>query len=479
MPVEQKHPCYGENEAKWRKCRCVIKGEEAVKAAGVEFLPELSGQSDTEYNAYKTRAVFFAGTGRTLEAMLGMVFKEPPKVEVPETQKEYLDHITRDRKSFEIFTKDVAEEVFTTARYGVLADMDEAGIAPYLVGYCAESIWNWRTRTVDGRERLDLVVLEESFVEPEDEFDTTPKKRLRVLKLDSESGNYTIDLYIKTDHKDPITKSEWVRIETKVPLVRGIALTEIPFVIISTKNLSPDVEKPPLLDIANLNLSHYRSSADLEHGRHFTALPTPWAAGFDTKGTLKIGSGTAWIAEDPQASCGYLEFTGQGLTALENALKEKQSQMAVLGARLLETEKNAAEAADTLRIRRASETNIVASVADTVGEGMEVALTWIMQWLGADPKAEVDLNKEYLDTEITPEMFAKLMEAVQGGLMSWDTFFYNMKRSSMYPDSRTLEDEKGMIELTGGLGGMGTPPEPKKPDTPPEPKDPNNPNPEE
>lgn len=457
MPVEHQHPQYRKNVEVWQKCRAVIDGEDCIKEAGVKYLPALSGQTDQQYDAYVKRASFFAGTARTLDALVGMVFKNEMIVKFPESQAELLDAITRDRNSLNVFAKQAVEEVFMTARYGVLVDMEATGEHPYIVGYTAESVINWRTRIVNGRESLDLVVLKEQVYAPRDEFDTDPTEKIRVLRLDIESSQYFVELYVKRETADPVSKSQWMLSETFEPKIRGVRMDFIPFVIIGTKNLSPDVEKPPLLDMANINLSHYRSSADLEHGRHYTALPTPWAAGFDVKTSLHIGSSTAWISDDPQAQCGYLEYTGQGLGALENALKEKQGQMAVLGARLLETDKLAAEAADTHRIRRAGENNVVSSVADTVGEGLEVVLKWCAQWQGiVDQDIEVELNKEYLDAEVAPEMMSALMAQVQAGLISWDTYFYNLKRGQIIPNDRDSDEEKSMIELgsPGGMGGM-------------------------
>src|SRR5206468_661127 len=125
----------------------------------------------------------------------------------------------------------------------------------------------------------------------------------------------------------------------------------IPFTFVGATSLSPNVDKPPLLDLVEVNLSHYRSSADLEHGRHYTALPTPWVSGMRPDSNLRIGAGVAWVLEDPTAKAGMLEFTGQGLQALEKALESKEKQMAVLGARLLEMQPRLQETAEAVRLR--------------------------------------------------------------------------------------------------------------------------------
>jgi hypothetical protein len=56
----------------------VLKGEDAVKAAGTRYLPRLDSQSEEEYAAYKERASFFGATPRTLEEYLDLVFRRAP-----------------------------------------------------------------------------------------------------------------------------------------------------------------------------------------------------------------------------------------------------------------------------------------------------------------------------------------------------------------------------------------------------------------
>ncbi len=80
MPVDTVHPDYFENKGKWQRCRDVIDGEETVKERGEDYLPKPAGQTDDDYEAYKTRALFYNATGRTLDAMVGMVFRKAPEI---------------------------------------------------------------------------------------------------------------------------------------------------------------------------------------------------------------------------------------------------------------------------------------------------------------------------------------------------------------------------------------------------------------
>lgn len=479
MPVDSKHPQYDTYVSQWHKCRLAVKGEDAVKAAGELFLPKLSSQESTEYDAYKQRASFYNASARTVNGITGAVFRKDPDLDFPD--EKFLDMVGKGGEPFITFAKQTFEEVLSIGRYGVLLDSDEnvdLGVYPYLVGYCAEYIVNWDFQVVNGREVPTLVVLCEKDWEhvPDDPFIWEQVTYYRCLKLSEfvatellpEEDRYTDEPISVLDNpvysvelwrekKDSRNEADKYELKSRViPTVRGMRLDYIPFVFFGPADLSIVPEKPPILDIVNINLSHYRNSADLEHGRHFTALPTPWAAGFDVKrgDTMKIGSTEAWVTEEPNAKAGYLEFSGSGLSALKEALEQKEAQMAILGARLLEEPKRAVEATDTHKMRRSGEDSITASLAITVSRGFERLLKWSAEWIGRPSGTiQCQLNTDFVSLEISPQMITGLLTLLVQGKISYSTFFYNLQKGEVIPEGRTLEDEIALIETEGPMVG--------------------------
>src|SRR6516162_8021430 len=86
MPVNSTHPEYDANAIDWSRARDVLSGEDAVKAAGEKYLPRLDSQTDEEFLAYRKRAAFFNATARSAEGFIGLIFRRPPFVKVPESQ---------------------------------------------------------------------------------------------------------------------------------------------------------------------------------------------------------------------------------------------------------------------------------------------------------------------------------------------------------------------------------------------------------
>lgn len=457
MPVYSTHPDYDAHIEKWIKCRDVIAGEEVVKAAGTKYLPALNLDTlddleSSNYDAYKARAMFFGAADRTVKALAGTVMARQPRIEVPEAMEEMLEDLSRNSESLDQLLNQALEQVLAVGRVGYLVDSsdDQPDADPYVVTYFAENIVNWRDEEIDGRRQPTLVVLEEEVAEGGDDYLPDLVKQYRVLRLvrEGEVKFYQVETYRENKTKD--AHERWVLHSTKVPTVRGGRRLEyIPFIIINPSLVGTPIQKPPLLDLVNVNLSHYRTSADLEHGRHFTALPTAFVSGFDPKTTkFAIGSARAWVSQDPNASAGFLEFTGAGLGSLQDALNQKEGLMAVLGARLLEESKRAAETAEAIRLRQAGEGSVLRKTASSVEEGFTFLLYWIAEWLVLQGDISLELNKDYGVGSMDSATLASLMVAVQSGLLSKDTWLYNMKRSDFIPDDVTIEDERAKIDIT-------------------------------
>ena len=451
MPVNT--PCnhYKKNKDKWFKCRTAAAGEDAVKEAGVSILPALTEQNGVEYNAYKGRALFYGATGRTVDGLLGAIFRKSPQIEQKQGRiKEELKSVTPDYQDCDNFASQMVYEILICGRVGVLVDApaNDAGKA-YLATYQTESIINWRLQDTGRGLALSLVVLEEEYDEAgDDQFVTETKQQYRVLEL-TEDGVYqqrVFRAHVAGERKED-ENTEYAEVEdaTVIPQVGGRALDYIPFMFVNAVDTTTRIYDAPILALANVNFSHYRSSADLEHGRHFTGLPTAWVAGFDKKDVLRIGSQIAWISEDSDAHAGYLEFTGQGLGSLENALKEKQEMMAVLGARMLEDTKKVVESDKTLSTRYRGENNVLSSIAKTASGALSTLFTWLMEWRGISTKITVQLNTDFINDRLSAKEVKELMESWQGGSFSWEVLFYNYKRGEVYPEDIDMEEEKNRM----------------------------------
>lgn len=454
--VDTKHPQYNPMAGQWQKCRDTVAGQKAVHAAGEIYLPKLKDQSLEDYNAYRLRASFFNATWRTVDALKGLMFRKEPVVDVPASVEPLLDDVTLCGMSFQVFSQQAAIEILTSGRVGVLVDYPQQStegmtiaeaqamqIRPTMQQYPAESIINWKTTRIGNATVLSLVVLAESATLESGEFEHKTEARYRVLDLFD--GKYRVRVFrISATGED-----EQVG-EDLFPMMNGSTMASIPFYFIGVDNTSPDMDEPPLIDLVDLNLDHYRMTADYKHGLHFTGLPTAVISGYVPENPgdkLYIGSASAWCFPDPQASASFLEFTGQGLGALERGIEKAEQQMAILGARLLTSEKKAVETAQTAQIHRAGENSILSSIAQTISIGLTSSLNTFCKWAGSPGEWSIELNREFMPVGMTPQELTALLQGWQMGApgLSDEGLFNIFKEREMIADGVTLEDEQARI----------------------------------
>lgn len=328
MPVDSKHPLWLANQPRWERCRTALQGRDAVHAAGE--VPAQAGRAGQGgIRRLQGPRDVLRRHGPTEEALIGMVFRKEPTVTLPAALQPMIEDADLAGTPVDTFIENVTKEVIDVTRVGVLVDYpvasgefmtvgqaQAAGMRPYLATYKAEAIINWRTARVRGVNQLVLVVLAECYTDPKDEFTAEEKTQYRVLDL--VDGFYRVRIY-RTDLNTPAFEY--------TPMMNGKRLPYIPFVLIGRNGEAIDPQKPVLLDLVDVNMSHYRGTADYEHALHFTALPTAVVIGHELKEgqALKIGSSEAWVFTDPKQTRSTWSSPARAWTASRSAWSARRA----------------------------------------------------------------------------------------------------------------------------------------------------------
>lgn len=428
MPINSTHPLYEANEVRWKRCRDAYDGEDAVKASGLIYLPKIDpGQSDAEYQAYKKRAPYYEAVARTVDGFVGAISRKPHQIQLPESISSMKAKATADQTTLDDFIKHLCREVLLMARGAIVVDMDDESQLPYLAFYPAEAILNWGNDWVVLAETTYVANKNDPFIRNE-----TPQIRHLFIK----NGSYHVETWQKT--KNPAGAFEWSIIARSTPTKRAMTLDQLPFFWVSLAGNAAAVAKPPLLGLINASLSHYRSAADLEHGRHFTALPTLYLSGVNDDEPVAVGAGAVIKLADPAAKAGYAEFTGQGLQSLETALATKEQQMAMLGASIVAAGPKGVESAEAARIRISGENSLLMGIVSTIEQVLNIALTFAAKWatMQGDENVMVKLNRDFIDQSLDAQALTGLLEAVQAGKLSLEDFLFSLQQAEMLrPDT--------------------------------------------
>ena len=452
MPVDTTHQEYKNRASQWKRCRDVDIGSDAVKAAGVDYLPKLSGQNFDEYAAYLSRAYLFEVYHRTVKGMAGTIAHKPAHIGYPNIAAidDFLQNVNGYYLAAGAFAQNVLEEILTVGRCGLyvtLSDEPTNTPTPRIIQIPTEQIINWRMYD----DYLEYVVFSESIPDySTDKYNPEYIDQWRELSIDN--GVFTVRIWRRAE--SPQTDNDFVVVDEIIPQVRGQRLDYIPFCFVNPSNLSPETQKPPLLALAEANLNHYRRSADYEHGLHWCGIPTPVVSGFPADAVLRIGGNTAWVSEEPSARAEMLEFSGQGLNPQRDALRDREMNMAYLGARLLAKETAGVEAAETHRIRNQAEQTVLATMAKTVSQGITKALQTALIFAGLPEQITLDLNTDLSTARMNPQELLALVQAWQGGAITYETMYYNLQQGELTRPKVSVENERDALAIQNTPDGF-------------------------
>ena len=440
------HPDYGCAWEEWKTVEDVCAGTTWVKRESTRYLPKLGEQSDDVYRAVRKRAVFCNASRRTMVALCGLVMRKPPVLTIPDGEaatQPLMRDVTMTGMSVQQYIRTVSDAAVSTGRMVTVIDYSAEQMRPYVATYKALDVLNWSTGQHEGHRVLALLIVRECE-EVLEGFVVKKQDRFRSYRL--VNGQVLYKTWAAGDADNSHADAP-----EKPMMRRGKPLTRIPAVFHNANHLGPEIGEAPLYDIAEINVAHYRGSADLENGRHFAGLPTPWATGVDDSNqTLTLGTTKMLTTEKPDAKFGFLEFTGTGLGEITKGQEEKERQMAVLGARLLFDAKKDAESFETVRLRAASENAALSNIAGHLTVTLTEVLQWFYWWQGTaamptDVLATVVMNMDFIDTTIDGTTLAAYVSAFQQNAISFETFFNLLKKGEVYPDDWDMDREAAAI----------------------------------
>ena len=234
------HSSYTEMKPVWQMCRDAATGQRAIHKGGEKYLDKLEGQSTEQYKKYLRRATFLGATGRTLEAMTGLIFRKAPAIELPTAMESWAQDIDLAGTTLEGMLNKAVTEVGKVGRGGVLVDhppkrddltLEQAralSFRPYAAYYTAENIINWKFQRVGNVTKLAYVCLAENHDDDPD------KEQYRELEL--VDGLYQQNIWREN--------GEQYDLEVIEPKMNGQRIADIPFFFLAPKEPGQDIQPP-------------------------------------------------------------------------------------------------------------------------------------------------------------------------------------------------------------------------------------------
>ena len=486
----------------YNEIRDCLLGEHQVKSCGTLYLPpptddkaELSSayanspeysrvqnfhRNTLDYNpalnddyyVYKQRAVFWNFTQRHHQSLVGQMFVNEPKIELPPELEPLIDDCDGDGTSIVQFVKSAFGFLAAYARCGLYADfpltLKPSTVArpklPIIGQVNPFKLLAWQRNE---NKQLSSVLVEESYNVPE-MFTTAKYLQYRHLVL--VDNKYMQAIYRPKDEirlgalheltcitPELNVVPELIRHGDPMPVTdfRGNSFSEIAFEFCGGDDNRESIDPPLLGPVASANLSDYRTSADLEQMLFLRGQPTVWIACNDpqlfeqqypdgvtlgSRSILQLGEG---------GNAGVVQIGDSD--ALTNNMDKKRERIADLGVSI-SRETKFQQTATEVAIRSLVNNSAIASAANNLSIAMSAVLRHAANFIGANPDKvdfQIDLTRSIKDVPVEERKIS--LEEYRAGILSRSEVRAPLERAGK--THLTPEESQAEIDKEG-LGGL-------------------------
>jgi hypothetical protein len=416
----------------WGVMAAVTRGTNYIRDLSETYLPQEPREDDDAYTTRVDRSVLSPYTSRLIETAAGAILRKPIHVEGDPYWLELIQNIDGLGSSINEYARRSLVSSLTYGHSAILVDYPAAmgarnlaeeralGRRPYFVHVDAPQIWGWRKES--GTNRLLQVRIHDYDVRPLNEFGEEQVEQMRVIY----PGRY--DLYTLGQEVVEFTESG------------DYSLPEIPLVPIYSNRRGLLISQPPLLDIANLNITHYQRQADLIHALHIAAMPTLVLEGWDdTTGSATMGVNYA-IAMQPGNKAYYVQADATSFDAQMAELESLASQMSTLGVTKLFGQKFVAESAEAKRIDQAQSNSVLSIISQELESALNQAFAFAAQYVGLEPP-EITIDRDFDYYRLIGQDVAVLAQLADTGKISNAMLLEVLRRGEILPDNINIEEE--------------------------------------
>jgi len=443
--VKTKHREWLYHFEKWKKVRNAVAGDLISYLRNVGLNEPDKTYGEARQAEYEQGAICYNFTKRTLSGMVGSVMRKDPEQIIPDQLEYLLTNCDGSGVGLWQHAQDTLMEIDAIGRGGLLVDAPEVGAAtaaeqndgllnPVIAFYTAENIINWRMKRFGSVNRVVMIVLREvwEYYEADNEFETKIGEQYRVLDLD-ENGKYRQRIY-RFDAAGGAQQDVTTIYPQLGPQLEG----RIPFTFIGASNNDATVDDAPMLPLAELNIGHFRNSADNEESSFVVGQPTlfifpgeqmsPSLFKEANPNGIKFGSRTGHnLGSGGDAK--LVQATENNL-AKQNML-DKETQAVQIGAQLITPSTQIT--AESARIQRGADTSVMSTIARNVSQAYTDALTWVAAMLGMREGVEIEfkLNMDFFLQPMTAQDRAAWMADINAGLLPATAYYAALRKAGV------------------------------------------------
>ena len=440
--VDDPNIAWQNQEPHWILIEALMGGTFEMRSKHRRYLPQEPRELDDSYDNRLARSVCPPYYQRLERMLAGMLTRKPVRLnDVADVIREQLFDVDLQGNDLNIWTYETTRKVIRYGHCGVLVDAPaDANGRPYWVTYTPREILGWRTELEDGQQKFSQLRLLEKVFEPDGLYGEKEIEQVRVLtpgkfeihRKDSETGDYKL-------------------------FDEGVmSLPEIPFSVAYSNRVNLMESRPPMEDIAELNLKAYQVQSDLDNQLHISAVPMLAFYGFpQSSEEVSAGPGEA-IAFPAEGRAEYIESKGTSYKAQFDRLHQLEAQINELGLAAVLGQKLSAETAEAKKIDRSQGDSTMQVVAQQVQDLIDNSLQFHAQYLNNNQAGSSFVNRDFLASRLDPQEIGSLLQLFTSGTITQETLLKQLHEGEVLGDEFDVEEELEATQM-GGLIEMEQP----------------------
>ena len=419
-----------------------MQGTYGVRKKHRKYLPQEPRELDESYDNRLMRSTLAPYYVRLERMLAGMLTRKPVRLEdVSDVVTEQLFDVDLQGNDLNVWTYETARKCIRYGHVGVLVDAPKAGDngRPYWTQYTPRDILGWRSEVKDGKQSLTQLRLMEEITVPDGLYGEKQVQQVRVLT----PGAFEIHQKNK--------KGDFVLVDEGTT-----SLSEIPFAVAYSNRVGILESRPPLADIAELNLKAYQVQSDLDNQLHISAVPMLAIFGFPQSAEeISAGPGEA-MALPEGASAQYIEPSGNSYSAQFQRLEQIASQINELGLAAVLGQKLSAETAEAKRIDRSQGDSTMMVIAQQMQDLIDNCLQFHAQYMQQPQAGSSFVNRDFLGDRLEPQEIQALLQLYSAGTITQETLLKQLSVGEVLGDDFDVEQELDATQ-SGGLIEMQQP----------------------
>ena len=219
------------------------------------------------------------------------------------------------------------------------------------------------------------------------------------------------------------------------------SLDEIPLVTVYSNRIGTLISKPPMVEVAELNLAYAQRFCDYHHAIHVGSQPILCLQGFDPDNDSDLGlSVNTAVLLPPDGNAMYVEPTSDAYDSQLKCLQTLEEQIRSLGVSVLAKQNITNVAAESKRLDRIDTDSIMAIISEDLSRAVSDLLRIAGKYAGKEPP-EVTIPKDYTNRLLDGNQITAMLQLQMQNQISQETLLRILQEGEVIPPYVEIDDE--------------------------------------